>query len=218
MKRFLGLFLVIGLVVGSVSTADAAKKKKAKPIAYTYYFHGTETIGEIDAMNNLSAFTYSQMDATELSDPAPKSMQFVDYVVGPNSDCAGNYLYPVWRGPVAGRIVGDLKVTFHTVSAPRTIDVRVWPDISAQACAGNDLVEGNYPAPAAEQSVVLPAGPGMTEVIFEGVNFTAVGSFMIQLTPPPGEPMPGRVFYDSADYASGVEFTCIPAKGSKTCV
>lgn len=217
MKRFLIVFLTLGLVVGSVATAEAGKKKKAKPIAYTYYFHGTEVVGEVDTINNLSAFTYSQMDATEPADPAPKSMQLIDYVVGPNSNCAGNYLYPVWKGAAAGRIVGEMKVTFHTISAPRTVDVRVWPDISAQQCEGNDLAPGEYPAPAAEESVVLPAGPGVTEVVLK-VDFTAVGSFMVQITPPSGEPLPGRVLYDSADYASGVEFTCIPAKGSTSCV
>lgn len=216
MKRFLVLSLALGLVFGSIATADA-KKKKAKPIPATFYFHGTEMLGEVDMANNFGV-GYNKMDTTEPSGPAPKSMGLVDYVVGPNSDCAGNYLYPVWTGQLAGRIVGELKVTFHSVAAPRSVDVRIWPDIMSQACAGNDLAEGTYPAPVLEQSVDLPAGPGVTEVVFENVNFQVMGSMMVQITPPAGEPLPGRILYDSADYASSVEFTCIPSKGSKTCV
>lgn len=216
MKRFFVLFLALGLIAGSVVTAEA--KKKSKPIPMTFFLHGTELIGEIDAVNNLSAGAYNKMDPAEPSGPAPKSMGLIDYVVGPNSDCAGNYLYPVWTGNVSGRIVGELKVTFHTIGAPRSVDVRIWPDVMSQACAGNDLAEGSYPAPAYEQSVTLPAGPGVTEVVFEDVDLATIGSFMLQITPPPGEPLPGRVLYDSADFASSVEFTCIPPKGAKACI
>lgn len=216
MKKFVVLSLALGLIFASVTTADA--KKKAKPIPMTFFFHGTEMIGEIDAMNNISGGTFNKMDTTEPSGAAPKSMGLIDYVVGPNSDCAGNYLYPVWTGQLAGRIVGDFKVTFHSIGAPRSVDVRIWPDIMSQACAGNDLAEGTYPAPALEQSVDLPAGPGVTEVVFKNVNFQAMGSMMVQITPPPGEPLPGRILYDSPDYASSVEFSCIPSKGAKACV
>lgn len=216
MKRSVILALTLGLFVGSVATADAAKRKK-KPVPVQFFFHGTEAVGEIDMVNNLSAFSYNKMDTTEpAADPAPKSMSWVDYVVGPNSNCAGNYLYPVWTGALTGRVVGDIKVVFHTVSAPRTVDVRVWPDIMSQACEGNGLAEGTYPVPAAEKSVTLPAGPGMVEVVLEDVNFEAAGSIMIQITPPAGEPLPGRVLYDSADYASSMQFSCIPTQG-KSC-
>lgn len=131
------------------------------------------------------------------------------------NDCAGSFLLPVWSGALSGKVVGDMKVTLHTVSAPKEVTIQVWPDLMSQTCASNDLAEGDYPKPAAQATVSLPPGPGETEVVLKNVRFDAAGSMMLQILPV--GPLPGRVLYDSPDFASRIEFTCIPKSG-KSCV
>lgn len=210
MKRSVILALTLGLLVGSVATADAAKKKKPQKV--TFFLHGTEILGEVDMANNF-AVGYNKMDTTEPESPAPKSRAFVTWAGDPAmwNDCAGSFLVPNWTGALAGKVVGDMKVTLHTFSGPKSVIVQVWPDLTTQTCASNDLGEGQYPQPAGEVTVELPPGPGSVEAVLEGLNFKAVGSMMIQVTPV--GPVPGRVLYDSPDFASSVEFSCIPTQG-----
>lgn len=214
MRRIVPMLLVLGLVFGAVASAEAKKKSK-KPVPMTFYFHGTETIGEIDLANNFGA-GYLKMDSTEPTEPAPRSRPFTIWAGDPQmwNDCAGNYLMPVWTGGLSGRVVGDLKVTLHTLSVPKAVTIQVWPDLAAMACASNDLAEGDYPKPAAEATVDLPAGPGESEIVLKNVKFDA--SAMLTLQVSPHGPAPGRVLYDSPDFASKIEFKCIPKSG-KSC-
>lgn len=213
MRRVISILLVSGIMFGAVASAEAAKKK---PVPVTLYLHGTETVGEIDLANNFGS-AYLKMDPTEPAEAAPRSRPFTTWVGDPQmwNDCAGSALLPVWTGALSGKVVGDIKVTLHTASAPKDVLVQIWPDLMTQTCASNDLAEGDYPKPAAEATASLPAGPGETEVVIKNVKFDAIGSLMVQLTPV--GPLPGRVLYDSPDFSSRIELTCIPRSG-KSCV
>jgi len=215
MRRIVSMLLIFGLMFGAVASAEAKKKKSKKPVPLTYYFHGTETVGEIDLASNFGA-GYLKMDSTEPTEPAPRSRPFTIWTGDPQmwNDCAGNYLMPVWTGPLSGKVVGDMKVTLHTLSAPKTVTIQVWPDLAAMACASNDLAEGDYPTPAAETTIDLPPGPGESEIVLKNVKFDASSMLMLQVVP--HGPVPGRVLYDSPDFASKIEFKCIPKSG-KSC-
>jgi hypothetical protein len=218
MKRLIALIAIVGLMVGAVSAADAAKrrkKKKAKPVKTALYFHGEQQTGELDIATSFPTLRYNRMDTTKPAAGAPKSRPFTTWAGDPQmwNDCAGSYLLPVWTGEVSGRIVGDMKVTLNTLSAPKAVTVQVWPDLLTQTCATNDLQSGEYPEPAAQQTVDLPPGAGQTVVTLKKVNFKALGYLTIQILPI--GPAPGRVLYDSADYSSSVAFSCIPAKGKR---
>jgi hypothetical protein len=74
----------------------------------------------------------------------------------------------------------------------------------------------------------LPPGTGSVEAVLEDVDFTSVGSLMLQLSPAVQVPLPSpvnpvlspfisRVLYDTPDFASSIEFSCIPTSG-KSCV
>lgn len=209
MKRIVALVAVFGLMFGMLTAAEAGKKKK-KPVKSTLYFHGTETAGDLDTINNFGT-AYSEMDTTKPGGDPPKSKQLSWWKGVPFNDCAGSYLAPVWRGEVAGRVIGDIKVTLFAAGAPTNVIVQVWPDLMTQQCASNDLSEGEYPQ-AAEASTTL--APGENTFVIEDVNIKARGALTLQVT---GDgPTLGRVLYDSADFASRVQFKCIPAKG-KTC-
>jgi hypothetical protein len=218
------LLVAVGLIVGP---AGAAKKAK-KPVPTTFYLHGTEVVGESESFT-LVADTLLPMDTTEPTGAEPKSKFITNYLGGPNTMCAGNNLFPVWRGEIAGTIKGDMKFTFHTVGTPGPVEVRVWPDVSSSMCSTDNPASPSdaYPDPAGAVTVDLPAGPGTTEAVIKGVNFKAAGSIIVQVSPvvavdipSPGgailTPLISRILYDTPEFASSLEFSCIPASG-KSC-
>lgn len=225
-KKAMVCVLAGGLLAGSLAV-PALAKKKAKPVLTTLYMHGTEVVGEAESSPQV-ADQPLKMDTTEPTGTEPKSHGILNGIVTPNTKCAGNNLFAVFVGDVSGRIVGDLKVTLHAISTPGKVDVRVWPDVFGLMCTSNLSGSTDYPEPAAEATLDLPAGHGTIEAVFEDVNFTASSSLMIQVSPdaeevgtPAGEenymlPFFARVLYDTAEFASSVEFTCIPATG-KSC-
>lgn len=214
MKRSLVLIMCLGLIAGSVVSAQAGAKKPQK---VEFFLHGTEAVGEVDLANNFGV-GYNKMDGTAPTDPTPKSITGLTWVGDPQmwNDCAGMYTLPNWTGLVSGQIKGDMTLTLHTIAGPRQLEVEIWPDIGTQTCASNDLAEGTYPEPAAMAVVDVPPGQGVLEVVFEDVNFKAFGSLLVQVTPV--GPAAARILYDSADYPSSLQFSCIPAKGAKSCV
>lgn len=204
-RRLVVLGVVVGLVAGSLALpaeAKKKKKKKAKPVATTLYLEGTSNFGEEDQSANS---TYLKL----VTEPGSgeKSMGMPQYGPGPNPNCAGNSLVPVFVGPTSGRILGDMKVTFDAMASGGSVEVRVWPDMGAQAC--NEA----YIEPAGAVEVALPSGTGTVEAVIEGLDFEAASIMMIQVTPV--SPGYGRAFYGTD--ASKVEFECVPAKGS-SCV
>jgi hypothetical protein len=205
LNRLIVAGLIAGLVAGSAAVpAQAGKKKKAKPVATTLFMDGTSNYGEEDQTANS---VYLKLAATEGT--GEKSMGIPNYAGGPNTNCAGNSLMPVFVGQLSGRVTGDMKVSFTAMSTPAQVEIRVWPDVAAQAC--NEA----YIEPAASVVVDLPSGEGAVEAVLEDVDFTASSLMMIQVTPViGGAPSYSRMFYGTAD--SKVEFTCTPASG-KSC-
>lgn len=217
MRKPLVIALSAGLIAASLATPALAGKKKAKPVATTLYLHGNEVVGEVENFGLIASGTFMSMDANEPTGAEPKSKFFTNYVGGPNTECAGNDFFPVWVGDVSGKVTGDVKVTFNSIATPGgVIDVRIWPDVASQLCTNETLGAFDYPEPAGEVRVNLPAGPGSVEAVIEGVNFTAGSKLMLQLTPDIASPFVGRALYDSTSYISKIEFNCTPASG-KSC-
>ncbi|MDQ3964559.1 MAG: hypothetical protein M3277_11720 [Actinomycetota bacterium] len=225
MKRLLVLMMVTGLVFGSIAAAEAGKRK-AKPVLTTLFLHGDTLLGENDSMTLVND-VFLKMDAKEPTGSEPKSRFIMNYGVGPNTQCAGNNLFPVWTGPLTGQVQGDVKVTLHTIGTPGPVVLRIWPDIAGQACDSELTGAKAYVEPAGEITVDLPPGHGEIEAVFKDVNFAAQGILMFQLSPavavdlpsPAGailNPFVSRVLYDSTDFVSSLEFSCIPSSG-KAC-
>jgi hypothetical protein len=225
MKRIIATAATLLVVVGMVSAPATAKKAK-KPVTTTLYLHGNEVVGESESFS-VVADAYLPMDVTEPTGAEPKSKFITNYLAGPNAMCAGNNLFPVWRGDIAGTIKGDMKFTFHTVGTPGPVEIRVWPDVGSSMCNSENPASPSdaYPDPAGAVTVDLPAGPGTTEATIKGVNFKAAASMIVQISPTvavdipsPGgsilNPFISRILYDTPDFASSLEFKCIPASGS----
>jgi hypothetical protein len=208
MKRFIVLAAVMALAATTLAPAAGAAKK---PVKTTFYFHGTEQVGEVEMISGIG--TYPRMDTTAPTGDQPKERGFAVWKGTPWNDCAGFAFTPVWTGTVSGRIVGDMKLTLHGVFPPTAVNVQVWPDVASQQCASNDTSTGNYPEPVAVTNATLTPGPGVTEITLKDVNFKAQALLMIQILP--DGPNPGRILFDSADYASMLEFTCVPTTGKK---
>lgn len=221
MKKAVVLMLILGLAAASFAAPAAAakkkKKKKAAPVATTLYLHGTEALGEVESFP-ITTDEFLPMDSKEASGSSTKSKQITNGGVTPNTACAGNTLFPVWTGPLAGTVVGDIKVTFHTIASPgASVDVRIWPDINSLMCTSTAAGTNDYPEPPASVTVPLPPGPGEVVAEIKGVKpFKATSNLMLQITPVLVPPFFGRVLYDSDSAVSKIELMCIPASG-KTC-
>lgn len=224
MRRSLILVLVLGLVASFMSVGAVAKKKKAKAVKTTLYFHGGSPIGESESMGAVADVPLP-MSPEKPSGAEPKSKQIVNGVVTPNGQCANNNLFTNWSGQVSGTIKGDVKVTFNAISSPGQVVVRVWPDIMALMCDSATSGSSDYPDPAGETIVDLPNGTGEVTAVLKNVKAKAIGSLLVQISPVSIEtpadkdvfpPSFARVLYDSPDFASRIEFTCVPARG-KSC-
>ena len=212
MKRSLVVLVALALTAGALAApAEAGKKKKKKPapapVATTFFFHGSVPVGEVEAADHVANGTYMTMSAEEPS--GQKTMGLTNYLGGPNTNCAGNALFPTWRGDLTGTVSGDLKVTFSAMATPGgKVAVRAWPDINALTC------NESYPTPAAEAIVDLPAGSGNVEATLKNAagSFPVQGSLMIQISPvlalEGGTPFQGRVQYD--DPGAAVTFGLLP--------
>jgi hypothetical protein len=219
MKKLAASALIGGLIVASLATDAGARRARPRPVKTKLFLHGTSPVDETDygALGD----AYPSMDPKK---PAgePKSKQITNYLVGPNDRCAGNNLFPVWVGDVSGTIVGKMKLTFTTVSTPGKIDVRVWPDVASLRCDSGLAETNDYPKPAAEVRVNLPPGGGTVRAVTKKVRFRAIQSLMVQLTPATGpaadilDPFVARVIYDAPEFASSLQFKCIPRRG-KSC-
>ncbi|MFN2389762.1 MAG: hypothetical protein ABR575_09200 [Actinomycetota bacterium] len=217
MKKALVITLAMCLGASALLAPAASakkKKKKAKPVETTLYLHGQTPIGDgAETATYLTNGTYMTMDTTEPAAGPPKSMSY-SLPVG-NPDCTGNSLFPSWEGKVAGRIVGDLTWHVHTVAAPSTVTARVWVDVPFSSCTSDAAMVDAFVEPVAEAQVTVPPGSNEVEIVFEGLKLPVVNNIIVELhTNSPTSQ--GRVLYDSADFASHLEFSCIPASG-KSC-
>lgn len=216
MKRALAITMALSLVVGAHAMPAMAKKKKKKaaPVPVTFYMHGAETVGEVEAQNAGSG-VFMNMDAEKPGSGVPKSMFVTNYLVGPNTSCSGNSLLPTWRGRLAGTVTGDVTLKLHTIGSPAAvIQAELFPD----GTGGCDSTFGNtgYVPPVAAVQTDVPPGPGVTEITFPNVNFQAVGSLVVMLSIPgqPTNPYEVRVLYDDAAYDTSMSLRCTPATGT----
>ena len=214
MRKLVAALVLSAVALSTFSAPMAHAGKKAVPT--TLYFHGTQYVGETEIPDGVSGL-YRTMDGNEPTDPAPKSVSLL--AVGaagsgtPNTECAGNPLFPVWVGDVNGTIVGDLKLSLDSVSLPATkVDVRVWGFVPGVGACNSQGVEG-YVKPFAETRVDVPPGPGTIEAVLKNKKFKTLGKLMVQITPVLDGATATRVLYDSSTTISQIEFTCAPASG-----
>ena len=213
MKKILVTAVVLALVAGALSaTASAGKKKKAKPVAVTMFFHGTETLGELDVANNATTGALLPMDTTEPTATPSKSFPIIDLVATPNEACSGSPILPSWAGNMSGRVTGDVTVTFNTIGSAGTVDIELFADAGAFQC------NETYLDPVAETTVDLPPGTGTVEAVIEGVDFEVIGRLVMMVNHRTLDaPAMGRVLYDSPTDNARIEFTCTPATGTTAC-
>ena len=216
MKKTLATALVLALVVGALAAPALAGKKKKKapaPVPVSLFFHGAETLGEVDIANNVQAGgTLLPMDSVEPTESQSKSFPFLDLIATPNEACSGTPLFPSWSGAFAGRVTGDVKVTFNTVASAGTVDVELFKDAGTLAC------NESYVDPVAETTVDLPPGTGTVEAVIKGVDFEVIGVLIVMINPKNLDaPAVGRVLYDSTTDPSGIQLTCVPNAGTTTC-
>jgi hypothetical protein len=217
MKKSFAIAVAFALVVGAMSVPASAgkkkKKKKAAPVTVTLFFHGTETLGEADMVNNIEAGgTVLPMDATEPTNAQFKSFPILDLVATPNEACSGSPLFPSWTGKLVGRVTGDVKVVFNTIGSAGTVDVELFADAGPLSC------NETYIEPVGETTVDLPLGTGTVEAVIEGVDFELLSNLVVMINPKNLDaPAVGRVLYDSTPDDSHVELVCTPAARAKTC-
>lgn len=212
MKKLLATSLIIGLL-GSALALPATAGKKAKPVKTTLYMHGTYPVGDgTELVNFAETMKPMQMDTTEPAGPAPKSMGYWGFV---NEQCAGNPFWPSWEGRLAGTIVGDVKVYINALAAPSTVKLRLWMDLPYSSCNASATGAADFKEPQLEQDVEVPPGLNEVEVVFEKVRIPVGYNIVAQIhsTAPNSQ---GRVLYDSPDFATRIEFDCIPKSG-KAC-
>lgn len=216
MKRTLALLAAVSLSASLAGTSVAAVKKPAppKPVKLTYYFHGTNTLGNQDQA--LAVGTgLMKMDAVKPTGSQDKSFVFYGAGTSPNAKCAGNSLFPNWVGAASGTATGVATVTFYAQGSGTAV-VQLFSDTDAQAC--NDA----YPTPMGEATIALPASPGLVTI---QIPITKAGktpgkmssSFTVQLQAVQPVPSLNRVIYDSTTSPSSVTITCLPKVGKKTC-
>lgn len=210
MKRTAVLGIVLVSLIGGAMTASAAPAK-VKPVKMTQFLHGTQDIGEVQARTD----GYGVMDAKAPTGSTAKTWGVANYVGGPNTECAGNSLFPVWIGAVSGAPVGDAVVElFLDTKGSGSLEIRLYADVDAQAC------NADHPVPIGSQIVSVQSGTGKVAITLKNINKKAkpLSSMMLQVTPVlSAPPYSSRVQYDSTTTPSRITFTCLPKAGKKTC-
>lgn len=217
MKRTLALLAAVSLSASLAGTSVAAVKKPAppKPVKLTYYFHGTNAVGNVD--QNVANGTLMTMNASKPTGSSDKTFGIFGAGATPNPDCAGSPFYPNWVGAANGTATGTATVSFYAAGTPTSqAVVQIFADTEASAC--NDA----YPAPLGETTVTLPASPGLVIVKIpitkSGKNPGKMSSsFTVQIQVPLVAPQGAMVRYDSSTSPSSVTITCLPKVGKKTC-
>jgi hypothetical protein len=199
------LILSIALLAVAV-TSLGAPALAAKTKTTTLYLHGKAPVQEAYINEMWLDSIYMTMDATEPTKPDPSSIFVTNYVRGPNTDCDGNGLLPVWKGNYVAKFKGDAKVTLHTVSTPATtMVVSLYADPTGTCTSAPPIGDSQAPKPVAQTEVEVAPGPAATEIVFKKLNFKSFGSLALQLHIPNSTPGQVRVLFDSASYPSNVQ-------------
>ena len=201
--------LVVTLVGGALNASVA--QAKPKPVTVTHYLHGTQDLGELQSP--LGTGEYATMNSTAPTGGSARSAGVTNYVGGPNTECAGNTLFPVWVGNVNGTPTGDATVElFLQTAGSGSFEVRLFADVNEQLC------NESYPGALASETVAFTTGQTSAKVAFKKLNPKGkpIHSLMLQVTPVLGAPYLARVQYDATTAASKFTFSCLPKSG-KTC-
>jgi len=193
--------------------ATGPEPPSPEAVQTTMYMDGAAPIGEGDALGFQTLVPQASGEE--------KSKQILNYVGGPNNNCAGNNLFPVFVGSLSGTVTGDLAVKFDARSTPGEVLIRVWPDVNGQFC------NATYIQPARSAQAALPSGEGVVEVAIPGDPFDVGSYIMVQVSPAPVtisedppvnglSPFVARMFYGTT--ASRVEFSCVPYIGETDCI
>jgi len=202
--RKLALFLTaLAVLVSALAAPALAGKKKTT----TLFLHGSGPVQEAYIQEMWLDSIFMTMDGTEPTKPDPSSIFVTNYFRGPNTDCDGNGLLPVWKGEYSGKFKGTVKVTLHTVATPATpLVLSLYPDPTGTCTSTPPIGDSQAPKPVAQQEIEVAPGPAVTEVTFKKVKFKAVGSLALQLhIPTLSSPGQVRVLFDSADFPSNVQ-------------
>ena len=131
MKRFLILMVVLGLVVGSVATAEAKKKKK-KPAPYVRVVEGTYDnpapgIGGVVTLNGAGG----TMEVATASNESYMSVEIID-------DSGQNAYFGIAAdGTIIGGGCGKTEEPFAiTPGVAHNITVTMGPGLEAPSCVG----------------------------------------------------------------------------------
>ena len=207
MRKTMLVVLALGLFVGSLAAPATAGKTKTT----TLFLHGkgpVKPVQEAYTTENWIDSIWMGMDTTEPTASEPSSIFVTNYFRGPNTDCDGNGLLPVWKGAFAGKFKGDVTVTLHTVAtpvAPMVASLYADPTGTCSAAGTPATAASEAPKPVAQTQLEVAPGPGVTEITFKNVKFKAMGSLLLQLhMPTQSTPGQVRVLFDSADFPSNV--------------
>lgn len=202
MRKLLIALSSAALVVSTAAAPAVAAKK-----ATTLYLHGRGPATEAYINETWIDSNWMSMDTTEPSNPYPSSMNVTNYVTGPNTDCNGNGLLPVWKGNYVANFKGTVKVTLNTVATPNAqMTVSLYPDPTGQCTSNLPTGASEAPPPAATSLVDVAPGQAETVVEFKNIKFKAVGSLALQLSMP-GDAAQIRILFDSPDFASNVSLS-----------
>jgi hypothetical protein len=208
MRRTIVGLMVSALVAGVIAGPAAAGKTAKVPA--TMFLHGRGPVAEAYINETWIDSIWMTMDTTEPTNAEPSSMFVTNYFRGPNTDCDGNGLLPVWRGDFSGKFKGDIKVTLHTLATPAAeLTVSLYPDPTGTCSSAGTPATAASEAPQPVATTLIDVAPGqaVTEVLFENVKLKAAAGLALQLSVPT-QTTPGqvRVFFDSPDFASNIEF------------
>lgn len=205
-------------------TTNYASAAAPKKFTHTYYFHGSNMVGNLDQEGTGAGLM--NMDSTK---PSGSSKEFLVWgaAVSPNQDCGGNNLFPNWVGTATGNIVGTAKVTFWARSTPSaSIVVRLYSDVISTVC-NSSTAPGATPGgaiPIGEVTVAAPVSPTpvlMTVNVPIQPKSKAAQNLTVQLSAGSTGPLVGPqltgISYDSPAMPASVTFSCTPKKGKKAC-
>lgn len=203
MRKLLLFLAGLAVLVSSLAAPAIAGKTKAT----TLFLHGKGPVQEAYINEMWLDSIFMTMDATEPTKPEPSSIFVTNYFRGPNTDCDGNGLLPVWKGDFAANFKGDAKITLHTVATPATtMVVSLYADPTGTCTSNLPTGSSEAPKPVAQTEVEVAPGPAATEIVFKKLKFKSVASLGLQLHIPT-QTTPGqiRVLFDSADYPSSLQ-------------
>src|SRR3954469_3388358 len=153
--------VVVALVAGAVAAPGA--QAKPKPVTMTQYFHGTQPLGELESPAGTGGF--ASMDAKAPTGSDARSSGVTNYVGGPNDQCAGNSLFPVWVGTVDGTPTGNATVElFLQTGGSGAFEVRLFSNVNEQLC------NEDYPGTIGSETVTFDTGQDKATVVLKNIN------------------------------------------------